>query len=75
MLARDTGQWFHTHGGMTRANGDYLRTHILARGRSEDPQVLFREFYGRAPDIAPLLEYRGLAATSGGQPAGVANQR
>ncbi|HKD52840.1 MAG TPA: M3 family metallopeptidase, partial [Steroidobacteraceae bacterium] len=27
VLARDTGQWFHTHGGMTRANGDYLRTH------------------------------------------------
>jgi peptidyl-dipeptidase Dcp len=75
VLARDTGQWFHTHGGMTRANGDYLRTHILARGRSEDPQVLFREFYGRAPDIAPLLEYRGLAAASGGQPAGVANER
>jgi len=64
VLARDTGQWFQTHGGMTRANGDYLRAHILSRGRSEDPQVLFRNFYGRAPDIAPLLEYRGLAAAS-----------
>ena len=62
VLARDTGQWFHTHGGMTRANGDYLREHVLARGRSEDPQVLFRDFYGRGPDIAPLLEYRGLAS-------------
>jgi peptidyl-dipeptidase Dcp len=64
VLARDTGQWFQTHGGMTRANGDYLRAHILSRGRSEDPKVLFRDFYGRAPDIAPLLEYRGLAAGS-----------
>jgi peptidyl-dipeptidase Dcp len=64
VLARDTGQWFHGHGGMTRANGDYLRAHILSRGRSEDPQVLFRDFYGRAPDIAPLLEYRGLAGSS-----------
>jgi len=64
VLARDTGEWFQTHGGMTRANGDYLRAHILSRGRSEDPQVLFRNFYGRAPDIAPLLEYRGLAAAS-----------
>lgn len=61
VLARDTGQWFHTHGGMTRANGDTLRRMVLSRGRTEDPQVLFRNFYGHAPDIAPLLEYRGLA--------------
>ena len=61
VLARDTGQWFHTHGGLTRANGDYLRTRVLSRGRSSDPQVLFRNFYGRAPEIGPLLEYRGLA--------------
>ena len=72
VLARDTGQWFHAHGGLTRANGDYLRKHVLARGRSEDPQVLFRDFYGRAPEIGPLLEYRGLAGAGGGQP-GVAN--
>jgi peptidyl-dipeptidase Dcp len=61
VLARDTGQWFHTHGGMTRENGDTLRRMVLSRGRTEDPQVLFRNFYGHAPDIAPLLEYRGLA--------------
>jgi peptidyl-dipeptidase Dcp len=66
VLARDTGQWMHAHGGLTRANGDYLRAHILSRGRSEDPQVLFRNFYGRGPDIEPLLEYRGLAKASGG---------
>ena len=66
VLARDTGQWFHEHGGLTRANGDYLRTHILSRGRSDDPTVLFRDFYGRAPEVGPLLEYRGLASASGG---------
>ncbi len=66
VLARDTGQWFHEHGGLTRANGDFLRTHILSRGRSDDPTVLFRDFYGRAPEVGPLLEYRGLAAASGG---------
>lgn len=60
VLARDTGSWFHMHGGMTRANGDYLRKMVLSRGRSEDPQRLFRQFYGHAPDIGPLLEYRGL---------------
>jgi len=66
VLARDTGQWFHRHGGLTRANGDYLRAHILARGRSADPRALFRDFYGRAPEVAPLLEYRGLVSASGG---------
>lgn len=61
VLARDTGEWFHMHGGLTRANGDHLRKMVLSRGRSEDPQVLFRKFYGQAPDIGPLLEYRGLS--------------
>ena len=64
VLARDTGQWFHTHGGLTRANGDTLRRMVLSRGRTDDPRVLFRNFYGRAPEIGPLLEYRGL--TGGG---------
>ncbi len=65
VLARDTGQWFNTHGGLTRANGDYLRSHVLSRGRSDDPQVLFRAFYGGPPQIEPLLEYRGLAPAGG----------
>ena len=62
VLARDTGKWMHDHGGLNRANGDYLRDKILSRGRSEDPQTQFRNFYGRDPDIGPLLEYRGLTA-------------
>ena len=61
VLARDTGKWFHTHGGLTRANGEYFRRMVLSRGRSADPKVLFRRFYGRAPEIGPLLEYRGLS--------------
>ena len=60
VLARDTGKWMHDHGGLTRANGDYLRDKVLSRGRSEDPQTQFRNFYGGDPDIGPLLEYRGL---------------
>jgi peptidyl-dipeptidase Dcp len=48
---------------------------VLARGRSEDPQLLFREFYGRAPEIGPLLEYRGLAGAGGGTAVGAANGR
>jgi peptidyl-dipeptidase Dcp len=60
VLARDTGAWIHTHGGITRANGDELRRSVLSRGRTAEPLELFRNLYGRGPDIGPLLEYRGL---------------
>lgn len=60
VLARDTEQWFNTHGGLQRANGDYLRAKILSRGRSANPELLFEQFYGGKPDIGPLLEHRGL---------------
>jgi len=61
VLARDTGAWLHRHGGLTRANGDVLREKILSRGRTQEPRELFRQFYGRDPDVGPLLEYNGLA--------------
>jgi peptidyl-dipeptidase Dcp len=61
VLARDTGQWFHDHGGLTRSNGDSLRSKVLARGRTQEPKVLFEDFYGKPPDIGPLVEYRGLS--------------
>lgn len=61
VYARDTGAWLHAHGGLTRANGDYLRRTVLSRGRTAEPMELFRKFYGRDPQIGPLLEYRGLA--------------
>ena len=61
VLARDSGEWFHTHGGMTRANGDIFRDKILTRGRTMEPDQLFSRFYGGPPRPEPLLEYRGLA--------------
>lgn len=60
VLARDVEQWFHAHGGLQRANGDFLRAKVLARGRTANPEVLFEQFYGGPPDIGPLLEHRGL---------------
>jgi peptidyl-dipeptidase Dcp len=62
VLARDSGAWFHDHGGLTRANGDIFRAKILSRGHSRETKALFEDFYGRAPEIGPLLEYRGLSA-------------
>ena len=60
VLARDTGAWFHAHGGISRANGDFFRAKILSRGRTMEPGVLFEQFYGGKPDVGPLLEYRKL---------------
>lgn len=62
VLARDTESWMTRHGGLDRANGDFLRAKVLSRGRSADVLSLFQSFYGAAPDIGPLLEHRGLAA-------------
>jgi len=60
VLARDTGEWMHQHGGLTRANGEVLRAKILSRGRTQEPRELFKAFYGREPEVGPLLDYYGL---------------
>jgi peptidyl-dipeptidase Dcp len=60
VLARDAGEWFTANGGLSRANGETLRTKVLSRGRSLDPQAMFVDFYGREPEVAPLVAYRGL---------------
>jgi peptidyl-dipeptidase Dcp len=60
MLDDDTFAWFVQHGGMTRANGQRFRDLILSKGHSEDYATMFRAFYGKDPEIGPLLKYRGL---------------
>ena len=64
VLDANTVEWFKKHGGLSRANGDHFRKTLLSRGGSEDAMKLFREFAGHEPVIAPLLERRGLTATS-----------
>jgi peptidyl-dipeptidase Dcp len=61
VLARDTEHWFDTHGGLKRENGDLLRQKVLSRGFSVDALTMFRDFYGKGPEIGPLLEARGLS--------------
>ncbi|MFM9568643.1 M3 family metallopeptidase, partial [Streptomyces turgidiscabies] len=63
--------WFETHGGLTRANGQRFRDMILSRGHSQDSGVMFRAFTGHDPQVAPMLEARGLVAESGGAKAKV----
>ncbi len=61
MLDDDAFHWFVEHGGMTRANGQRFRDMILSRGHTQDYGPMFRAFYGRDPEIGPMLEHRGLA--------------
>ena len=65
MLDDDAFAWFTAHGGLTRANGDRFRDLILSRGHTEDYGTMFRAFYGKDPDIGPMLEHRGLVPTKG----------
>lgn len=62
VLDADTVDWFKSHGGLTRANGDRFRQTLLSRGGSEEAMKLFRDFTGGDPDITPLLKRRGLDA-------------
>jgi len=63
MLADDSFAWFTAHGGLTRENGQRFRDLILSRGHTLDYGPMFRAFYGKDPDIGPMLESRGLAGT------------
>jgi peptidyl-dipeptidase Dcp len=63
-LAQDTQHWFRAHGGLQRGNGDLLRNKVLSKGFSEDALTIFKDFYGKEPDIGPLLESRGLVLSS-----------
>jgi peptidyl-dipeptidase Dcp len=60
MLDNDAYSWFRSHGGMTRANGQRFRDMILSRGHTMDYGPMFRAFYGKDPDIGPMLRHRGL---------------
>lgn len=62
VLDADTVDWFASHGGMTRDNGDTFRRELLGRGGSVDPMAAFAAVRGRGPDVEPLLVRRGLTA-------------
>jgi len=72
MLAQDAFNWFETHGGLTRANGQRFRSMVLSRGNTEDLAEMYRSFVGHDPDINPYLQYYGLTGGSAAVPAPVA---
>ena len=60
MLDDDAYVWFTEHGGLTRANGDRLRSMVLSRGIADDLGKLYESWRGRPPSIDGLLRQRGL---------------
>jgi peptidyl-dipeptidase Dcp len=60
MLDTNAFAWFNRNGGMTRANGQRFRDLILSKGHTMDYGPMFRSFYGKDPEIGPMLEHRGL---------------
>ena len=67
MLDDDAYAWFTSHGGLTRANGQRFRDLILSKGHTLDYGPMFRAFYGKDPNIGPMLEHRGLKPVSAAQ--------
>jgi len=61
MLDDDAYDWFVHHGGLSRAGGQRFRDMVLSRGHTLDYGPMFRAFYGKDPDIGPMLVHRGLA--------------
>ncbi len=61
VLAADAFTRFRREGLFAKEAGRAFREGLLARGDSEDPAVLFRNFLGRDPTVDALLERDGLA--------------
>lgn len=62
VLDADAFSRFKQAGVLDSSVAQDFRRAILAKGDSEEPEVLFREFMGRDPRLDALLERAGLAA-------------
>jgi peptidyl-dipeptidase Dcp len=67
MLDDDAYQWFTTHGGPTRANGDRFRRMVLSKGYTEELGKMYSAWLGAEPTAGPMLKERGLVEGGAGK--------
>ena len=60
VLDADAFSVFKENGIFDKVTADSFRTHILEKGGSENPMVLYKRFRGQEPTIDALLERSGL---------------
>lgn len=60
VLDNDAFEAFKEHGIFDKATAQAFRTHVLERGNSEDPMVLYKKFRGAEPKLDPMLKNRGM---------------
>jgi peptidyl-dipeptidase Dcp len=61
MLQQNVYDWFESHGGMTRENGQRFRDLVLSRGHTQDYSVMIHNMVGHDAEVGPLLVKRGLS--------------
>ncbi len=60
MLDHDAYNWFETHGGLTRENGQRFRDMVLSKGNTLELEKMYKDWRGSDPKIEPMLKARGL---------------
>lgn len=60
MLDHDAYNWFETHGGLTRENGQRFRDMVLSKGNTLNLEKMYKDWRGSDPKIEPMLKARGL---------------
>ena len=61
VLDHNIYDWFASHGGLTRQNGQRFRDEVLSRGNTAPVGTFFTTFTGlQEPDMLSLLRFRGL---------------
>ncbi|RDY60655.1 M3 family metallopeptidase [Flagellimonas nanhaiensis] len=60
VLDADAFSYFKENGIFNKDIADKFKEHVLSKGGTEDPMVLYKRFRGAEPKIEPLLERAGL---------------